>query len=50
MLDIDLLMAVPGGLALRRPDRLLEFFGEPIDVHISILDLWGRLSNLQADC
>jgi hypothetical protein len=31
-------MALSGGLALRRPDRLLEFFRETIDVHISIVN------------
>jgi hypothetical protein len=32
-----LLMSVSGGLALRRPDRLLEFFRETIDVHAYIV-------------
>jgi hypothetical protein len=31
-------MAVPGGLALRRPDRLLEFFRETIHIHIYIVN------------
>ena len=39
VLYVDLLMAKPGGFGLRRPDRLLEFFRETIDVHIYILDL-----------
>ena len=38
VLDVQLLMAVAGGLALGRPDRLLEFFRETIDVHVSIVD------------
>ena len=33
MFDIDLLVAVPGGLALRGPDRFLQFLREAIDVH-----------------
>ena len=37
MLDIELLMAVADSLALRRADRLLEFFRKTIDVHIPIL-------------
>ena len=33
VLDIDLLVPVADRLGLRRPDRLLELFGEAIDVH-----------------
>ena len=38
MLDVELLMAVSGGQALRCPDRLLELFRETIDVHVYIVD------------
>ena len=38
VLDIQLLMAVAGGLTLRRADRLLEFLRETIDIHFFILE------------
>ena len=44
VLDIELLMAVAGGLALRRPDGLLEFFSETIDIHKLSLSLSTNLS------
>jgi hypothetical protein len=33
MLDVDLLMAQPCGLTLRRAQSLLRFLGQPIDIH-----------------
>jgi len=37
MLDIKLLVTVAAGLSLGGSYRLLQFFGETIDVHILII-------------